>query len=530
VTLGNGVSTVMPRATVADSNGGFSFVDLAAGEFTLAAKLDGYVGGRFGQRYSDDSDLVVELGLSEHRATIVLPLWKLATVSGQVTVGAAKPIPRARVLALRQSLSRGRHEYRRRQAATADETGSYRLAVPPGNYLIAVESFQAPTGSGRLSYPTMFYPSTGLASHASVLELRGGEDIGGVDLSVSAIKPLRVTGGLQWPDSDSSLGRVQVSLVGESDIPTPDLVAASTTLDSNRSFAFPTVFPGRYRLRAIKLAVSDGQLTARLAPSGGLSFSGNRAMTLGAIHPPTPDEPTWVAELPISVSEVDVRDLMLVLKPAARLSGRVQFSGGTPSLSQLQSSSVITIPIRDSDLSLPITRLESGGLFRTAGLPPGLYSIGLFLSFPGFTLKEATLAGRSTLDVPIEVGSDDPPNVSLVMTSLTTEISGVVRDSKGLPADGASIYVFPAERQHWTQVFHAFAVRWRAVRSSRQGGFSVRGLPPGDYVFAAVSGPVPELWYSERSLGALSTVGRKITVQEATKTQLSIDALPWPLR
>ena len=68
------------------------------------------------------------------------------------------------------------------------------------------------------------------------------------------------------------------------------------------------------------------------------------------------------------------------------------------------------------------------------------------------------------------------------MTDKQTTLSGTVRNARGEQVTDYSVAVFPERLREG-----AMPTRYtRVVRPDQQGRFETRGLPPGDYIAAAV--------------------------------------------
>ena len=99
----------------------------------------------------------------------------------------------------------------------------------------------------------------------------------------------------------------------------------------------------------------------------------------GATPLPLPAEPTLWATVPVGVGDTDVSDVMVVLRPGARVSGRIEFDGiaERPDPARMQR---IPIVVERADRlgvspfqSIPPGRVDVSGTFNTYGVPAGQY-------------------------------------------------------------------------------------------------------------------------------------------------------------
>ena len=98
-------------------------------------------------------------------------------------------------------------------------------------------------------------------------------------------------------------------------------------------------------------------------------------------------------------------------------------------------------------------------------------------------MKSVTFDGENITDLPLDVAAvTDSSTLQIVMTDKQTTLSGAVRNAGGQPVIDYTVVVFPSQLREG-----AMPGRYtRVVRPDQQGRFETRGLPPGDYLAAAV--------------------------------------------
>jgi hypothetical protein len=102
----------------------------------------------------------------------------------------------------------------------------------------------------------------------------------------------------------------------------------------------------------------------------------------------------------------------------------------------------------------------------------------------GWYLKSVTIDGVNAADEPFTFDSitSNRSNVEVVVSNGAASVSGrVVNDRKEVLSD-YSVIVFPTDSHRW----YDRSRYMKLARSSQDGGFTVAGLPPGDYLVAAV--------------------------------------------
>ncbi|HEX6214930.1 MAG TPA: carboxypeptidase-like regulatory domain-containing protein, partial [Vicinamibacterales bacterium] len=77
--------------------------------------------------------------------------------------------------------------------------------------------------------------------------------------------------------------------------------------------------------------------------------------------------------------------------------------------------------------------------------------------------------------------------IQIVFSQKTTDLAGAVTDDRNRPVLDATVIVFPANRERWT-----FQSRYvRTMRPDTNGRFSIKNLPPEDYLIIAVQNLEP---------------------------------------
>ena len=137
---------------------------------------------------------------------------------------------------------------------------------------------------------------------------------------------------------------------------------------------------------------------------------------------------------------------------------------------------------------------------------------------PGWYFKSAIVAGRDASETPFELSiASDVSTVAITFTNRPTEIVGTVRDARGVAAGGATIVVVPAAP---TAVLSQ--IRTRELRSASTGAYVITGLPPGDYLVAAIDEALAEGWQEAGRLAVLRTQATRITLGDAEQRTLDL--------
>jgi hypothetical protein len=114
--------------------------------------------------------------------------------------------------------------------------------------------------------------------------------------------------------------------------------------------------------------------------------------------------------------------------------------------------------------------------------------------------------------------------VLVVLSSRSAALSGRVTGERREPVANAALVVWPVDPLRW--------IRWPAhVRLSHtdtDGGFTVDGLPPGEYWVAAVTGLEDQAgsgeWQTPATLGRLVPVAHRLTLGEDDRRSVDLRA------
>jgi hypothetical protein len=240
---------------------------------------------------------------------------------------------------------------------------------------------------------------------------------------------------------------------------------------------------------------------------------------------PAPEESVLWADVPVSVSDTDITGLNVTLRPGARISGRVAFDGTTaqpPTPEQVQR---ITLSIVAADgrpnMVNTSNRVGAGGVFTTAGYPPGRYAISAGAPVPGWSFKGATLGGRSLDEEPLDLQSSDVSGVTLTFTDRTTQLSGTVRDPNMTRDMSSTIFVFPGNYATLLER-GTMGRRSRSTTVGGSGAFIISGLAAGDYLAAAVNPETISDIRDRAFYDALARIATRFSLADGEKKTLDL--------
>jgi hypothetical protein len=513
VTL-NGPGLDIGRTAITADDGSFSFERLPPGRFTLAAAKDGYVSMSYGATRTGRPGTGVQV--AERQAVRVsLRLPRGAVITGTIVDVDGLPSQGIAVTVLAQRYVGPQGERRYLAAgmptlALSDDRGVYRIfGLPAGDYVVVAQPQTRQVGlpgsevrtvsrgvisDKGLILSQVFHPGATDVGRAARVTVRDGEERSGIDVQLQYV-PLATIGG------NASVGSgwnpAMLTMARTDEVPGFEPVR-SARADADGHFTFNSVPPGQYRI------------FARSTQASPITTSGSPLIVTGNME---------VAFADVTVAGEDVTSVPLALEPAFTISGRIAFEGERPPppLAELRISVPITLTIANAGLAVPQLRLESAGTFKVEGVVPGLYRMfgniqGLRAPIGAWWLKSLVVNGRDILDAPLDLrqGADD---AVITFTDRASEVAGTLKDAQGAPAPEAYAVAFSADRSAW--FFNSRRVA--AVHPGRDGQFSIRNLPPGEYRIAAAVDLDQGEWFDPAVLERLLPSAAVITVTGVEK-------------
>jgi len=452
-----------------DDEGRYEFNGLVPGSYTLTAAKSGYVTLSYGQIRPGEGGRPVEVGAGQPVTGADFALPRGGLLVAHITDDLGEPITGLYVRTLQRRFRDGESQLvpvgSTVQGAPTNGAGEARFhALLPGDYYVVAGSSTfadaaGAAGNGRVYAPT-YYPGTVNPVEAQRVTVGLGQQAG-VRFSLVAVRPARVSGTVRTSDG-SLLPTASVSLNYR--YPGGGR-GRNMTARSDGTFSLSNVLPGEYSID--------------VAPNS----QGARAQEF--------------ASVPLHVAEADVTGLVLTTGTGGTARGRIVFDTGSPP-SDLQPGSLsvfgvtpvrraggplVRPPPRD-DWNLVITGLFSPVVFRLNPAPAAaLVSGPAAPAVRGWYVKAVMLDGKDITDTPLDFSSSRAVvGLEVIVTKKRTTLTGTTVDSKGVATSEFAAVVFPQNRNEWTPQSSRIA----ASRPDQQGRFAIVGLPPGEYLAAAV--------------------------------------------
>lgn len=528
VTLTGAVSS--PRVATTDDDGRFSFDGLAAGNFNLTAARAGYVTTAYGATRGWRSPGVpIALKAGERVTNVAIRMTKGGVITGRVTDPMGRPLEGLWINIREVRTIGGLVTYVGvpandivPSAATApivaytDDRGIYRIyGLPPGTFLVSAyqmdgdplrtfepttsadldwaratapnaarppveQATREPDPAPTVGYVPVYFPGTPDPSAATTITLTAGEERTGADFVVQAVRFSTISGQVTGPAGEPVSGVT--------------LFAAAPPVDGAIHAGIPP------------LGASDaqGRFTIRGVPPGRFTVLARSKGLFG--------------QAAVEVRSGNVSDVSVQMLPGVAVSGRVVTDNGSPLPADVRIRVRLAAPPSPvgASVALQPVDLNKDGTFRFETVGPGAYT--LVVSLAGaetWMLKSMIHSGRNLQAEALDVADRQPiDEIVVTLTDRVTEISGQLLDQARNPAPDFYILAFPADRRLWS----LGRDRLRAgVRPDASGRYRIAGLPPGDYLLAALSELQPDDFADPAFLEMLVPGSVKISLAEGEK-------------
>jgi hypothetical protein len=534
VTLRDLSGAVPGQTATTDDRGGFTFRGLPSGRYELQGFKSAYLRASYGASRPERAGTPVVVSEGAAVTGLTMSIVRGGVITGAMRDARDRPMPGVGVRVLRigyNAVTGERTLSAPGGGATTltDDRGEYRAyGLPPGSYLVfapgpspgrgnepirritaddirqALQAGQSATSPApgaapatpasapvRVNHAPVFHPGVTDIAAAAVVPLGLGEERAGVDITYQLVPTARISGtvsSLTGPlPSMLSVRLVPSQLQGE---PLTGTVATSQVSADGR-YAFASVAPGSYVIRA----------------------------SVGWARGSAPTGPTQWASADVYVSGDDLV-VPLTLQPGIPVRGRVVFEGTSPAAAELESLSFALVPPGTGGRAQAFGggRVDADRRFTFANVIPDSYWFTTTWSAPGaqerWWIKASVANGRDAFDTPLRVNANEPVEWTVTFTDRPATLTGSLVNPGGRAATEYYVLVFSTDRRYWTPGSR----RIRMTRPATDGTFTIRGLPPGEYLLAAPLDLETGEWNDPALMEQLAGASVKVTLREAETT------------
>ncbi len=486
-----------------DGEGRFEIKELPGGRYSLNASKAGYVSTQYGQRRPEQSGTILEIVDGQMVEKIVLALPRGGVITGRLTDEFGDPIAGAQVNALRFRYLEGGRRLTPSGGAQTDDLGAFRIfGLVPGEYdvsggLRSQQMMAMPTvGSASVEgYAPTYFPGTPNASEAQRVTVRVARETNDISFSLTPARLVQVSGR-----AVSSSGEPHVQ-------------------------SFVSLMPVDRFAAGGPMGMAGGMTGA----DGTFKINGVAAGTYNlALRPRNQPDPTAeFGNVRVTVGSDNVDNILIVTSRGATARGTIVSDDGTPLPVRPQQIRIFARPVE------PETMMIMGGepkvnddwSFEINGLSEQRIIGASIAENQDWGFKAVYVGGQDVTDSPIEfVPGRNVEGVQVVFSKKRTELSGGITNDRGQPETDATVIIFSEDRARWT-----YASRFvRTARPNQDGRYSVRGMPPLDYLVIALREIETGQWQDPDFLESLRDQSARISLEDGeTKVQdLKLKRMP----
>ena len=517
-------TTSSTAEAITDRNGKFTFRNVEPGSYRIAAARNGYARQEYGQRVFGGQGRLLAVTAGQGVEAITISLTPAGTVTGVVRDPSGEAIAGLQIQLLRQVYNAfGQRTLVTEGTDRSDDRGEYRVFwVTPGRYYLVV----IPSASARVAiapaspneipdnrFPPTYYPGTIDFSQASLIDVRPGEELNGVDLSVTRQDLFRVAGRVMDATTGQPPRAASVTLVRRGSVATPVALfgPSSPYNPADGTFELRDVAPGTYWVRATVTAASaDSVLTANAA-----------GRTLADIFTESVMAGRRVAQVAADVAGADVNGLVVTVGAGASIRGRLRVEGQAPAgVGNLDGLQVTLRPATTGTTSNRHPPVTADGTFRLDNVSPGDYSITVQPMPPGYYLKAARLDQMDALEQPLVISGTVSGTLDVLLSRAAGRVDGTVVDGRGQGVPGVQAVLVPPPRLRWRSDL------FRVATTDSTGRFSLAAIPPGDYSLFSWEALESFAYFDEDVLSQSAAAGASVRVAESSTATVQVKIIP----
>jgi hypothetical protein len=325
-------------------------------------------------------------------------------------------------------------------------------------------------------------------ARAATLEVRTGDDLAGLDITLQSTRAVRVRGRILSVTTGKATSHGVMVALQPRDLGVRSYYPSAQTYveDPEGSFELRGVVPGAYVLSAV---ASDG-------------------------------ERRFHARLPLDVGASDIDGLIVPLGTAIDIPGRLQWEG--PPANKENAAHVALEPREQSIFGGGgWSVVTPDGKFALKNVADGDYRLRVLDAEEDCYLKSARWGGEDVLEDGLSIASGKIPGpLEIVLNCAGGTLEGVVLDEQGRPAAEARVVLVPeGERRSQPHLF-------KSATPDQYGHFVMKGIAPGDYKLFAWEEVESGAYLDPEFLKRYEEKGKSVTMGENSKQTVQLQLIP----
>jgi protocatechuate 3,4-dioxygenase beta subunit len=515
-----------PSNATTGADGKFSFKNLRAGSYQIAAVVNGFVRTEYGQRSPNARGRPVFLSEGQTFRDAALRMTPTGTISGRVFDQNGQPATDAPVQLLRAAYNGVSRSYQSVAQGSADDRGDYRMyGVPPGRYYLLAGNLPGPTrlAGGGLGLPSatsqrysvVFHPSVSAIEQASTIEVKPGAE------AAFDFRLQRLGSGYRVK------GRV-IDATGAGLPANTNITVGYRTLGGGGgSFSNGRNFdPAAGTFELQNIPPGDYTLQVQIPETNPTTILGGPTAQIDILARQVAQAARPAGTAPIQVVDRDIEGVVITVSTGVTVSGRLILEGqplsAIPNLQQmaLAFQSVAGLSVGPNPVGTPVA---ADGTFQVVGLREGEYRVSalrLLVPSSGLYLKSVRYGGDDVLSKPLRFSGAGSGEFEVVLRSGVGQIAGNVTDARLQAAAGVQVFAIPTDRGRVND--------YKQAMTDQNGRYSLTGVTPGDYQVFSWESIENQAHYDPDFLKQYEQQGKIVHVAESSSQNVDLRMIPAP--
>jgi hypothetical protein len=475
--------------TQTDADGRFEITELLGGRYTLTATKAGYVSMSYGQRRPEQQGTVLEIVDGTVVDKIAFSLPRGGVITGTVLDEFGDPVAGAQVNALRFRYMNGGRRLAPAGGGTTDDRGIFRVyGLTPGDYFVSAglrapqQMMMGPTNmvsSSLEGYAPTYYPGTPNPAEAARITVRAAQETSNISLALIAAR-LSSIRGRAVTSANAPVVQGMVMMMPADRLAGMPMGMTNAMTRADGTFQLLGVTPGVYNL----------SLRPRGMPTADSEFANMR----------------------ITVGSDNLDNVLLVTSRGAIARGIVTTDDGTPPPMRPEQVSLFARNAEPETMGMGgESKVHPDWTFEITGLSEARLLVGNVGEAPDWTVKAVLHNGIDITDTPVDfVPGQTVEGFEVVLSRKRTELSGQISGEGGAAETDATVIVFSEDPARW-----GFATRYvRTARPNQDGRYTLRGMPPHDYLVVALKDLEPGQFQDPEFLDSVRAQAQRVSLGE----------------
>ncbi len=327
-----------------------------------------------------------------------------------------------------------------------------------------------------------------------------GQNYSDIDLHLRSLMFYKVQGRAQMETNGSIAGDKPQLQIDARDSSGASLAGRRIPLNPDGTFQ-TDVLPGAYTLR----------LTGAVAVAQPKNSQNSTAMI---VH--------LLAKQEIEVSGKDLLGLNLLIPPPITVTGHAYLEGTTQS--NIGKGRVTIRPVETGAIGgFQSAEIQPDGTFTLTNCDPANYAV-RFLPPSGTYVKSIVFNQQDAMTHPMDLSRGSGGELTIIVRPGAASVAGTLDSSAPQEANGSQKSFDVALISDLWDENGLVPVR---SASSRNGSFSMNGIPPGHYSVIATSGVDMRLWENAKFVNEMQFHGVGIDLAENDQKQLTVPYLTY---